>query len=558
MGKISVLQQAFGCHQQGEYEEAERLYSQIVEEEPENAIAWCLLGMVARRREKVEEAIAYYQKAIAIKPDFTEARFNLGNALSAIGQVESAIACYQSLLTLEPHHAGAYSNLGLLYHKQNQIDRALEVYQKAIALDPTQVETLYNLGNLFKSQGQFDRAIVYYQQALELKPHFPEVLVHLGKVMEQQGKITEAITQYQRALEIRPDYTEAYYTLGNTLLQQGHFSEAILTYHRCLKINPQEAQAHTGLAFALLSLGFLEQGFAEYEWRWQTPEFTAYPVPYPAWDGTPLPQQRLLIRAEQGFGDAIQMIRYLPWVYQQGAKVILECREPLKRLFLTVPEIEEVVIPGESLPVCRAGTPQEYPQVSLMSLPYLSRTTLSTIPPPRPFSLPPLPESLTLSPTTGCLKVGLAWSGHREHPNNHLRSCPLSEILPLLKAGDVAFYLLQKEVSERDSLLLPSTGIHPLPPQCQDFLDTAHIITQLDLIITVDTAIAHLSATLGKPTWLLLHFFPDWRWMVVRLDSPWYPTIRLFRQNQPGDWSTVIRQVQQKLTELINSAHGPQ
>ncbi|MDJ1176754.1 tetratricopeptide repeat protein [Roseofilum capinflatum] len=546
-----LLKQGFGYHQQGEYTQAERVYEQILRQEPENTNVLCLLGMVARVQGKLEEAIACYQRAIALKPNFIEARFNLGNALSASQQTEEAIACYQTLLELQPSHAGAYSNLGLLYHQQNQVEEAKRAYEQAIAIDSNQVESFYNLGNLYKAEQDFDRAIAYYQQALNLNPNFAQALLNLGNTLQEQEQVTginlnrrqEAIAYYHRALQANPNSTEAYCTLGHALIQQGQIAEAILAYQKCLKLNAEEPKAHTGLAFALLSLGFLEQGFSEYEWRWKTEEFTAGNLTQPSWNGEPLAGKTLMLYSEQGLGDMIQMIRYLPWVKEQGAKIILECRPPLKRLFATLPHVEQIVTREETLP-----TFDEH--ASLMSLPHLSKTSLQTIPAPLPFTLPDLSQNSILPETPGQLKVGLAWQGNREHPNNYLRTCSFSDLTPLFNCENVQFYSLQKDLSEGDRLQLEQTPIQPFPSDCEDLLDTAQIIRQLDLVITVDTAIAHLSATLGKPTWILLHFSCDWRWMLVRVDSPWYPTVRLFRQTQPGDWSTVIFQVQHALGEL--------
>ncbi|MBP0034337.1 MAG: tetratricopeptide repeat protein [Roseofilum sp. Belize BBD 4] len=553
MSTEELLKQGFTYHQQGQYAQAEEVYGQIVQQEPENTNVLCLLGMVARGQGKLEEAIAHYESAIALKPDFIEARFNLGNALSASERTEEAIACYQLLLELQPNHAGAYSNLGLLYHQQNQIAEAKQALEQAIVIDPNQVESFYNLGNLYKAEQECDRAIAYYQQALHLNPNFPQALLNLGNTLQQQEKVTginvkrrqEAIAYYKRATEVNPNYTEAYYTLGHALIQQGHIAEAILAYQKGLKLDSEEPKAHTGLAFALLSLGFLEQGFSEYEWRWKTEEFTTGNLTQPSWNGEPLVGKTLMLYSEQGLGDMIQMIRYLPWVKEQGAKIILECRPPLKRLFATLPHLEQIVTREETLPPFDE-------QASLMSLPHLSKTSLNTIPAPLPFTLPDLPENLILPESTAKLKVGLAWQGNTEHPNNYLRSCLFSDLLPLFNCDNVCFHSLQKELSEGDRQQLQQTPIQVFNPNCDDFLDTAHIIRQLDLVITVDTAIAHLSATLGKPTWILLHFSCDWRWMFLRVDSPWYSTVRLFRQTQPGDWFTVMAQVQQALVSIQN------
>ncbi|MDJ1182633.1 tetratricopeptide repeat protein [Roseofilum casamattae] len=540
MSNPSPLQQGITCYQHGKYGEAKEIFARIVAAEPEQTDALCLLGMAEKNLGEIKQAIARYQQAISLKPDFVVARFNLGNAFKIDGQRDEAIATYESLLELEPNYAGAHTNLGLLYQEQDRLDRAKQAYQTALEIDPNQIEALYNMGNLYKEQKDFDTAISYYQKAIALQPNFAEAWLNLGNSYYSQDNLSEAIAHYRRAAQINPNYTEAYYTSGNALVEQGCIAEAILDYYRALRVNSAEVRAHMGLAFALLAQGNLKQGFTEYEWRLQTPELSGRTFTQPAWDGSPLNGKTLLLHAEQGFGDSLQMLRYLPWVQEKGAKIIFECRQPLHRLFSLVPDIDTLLAPGEALPEHDCHS-------SLMSLPHLSGTTLATIPAPLSLELLSIPEPLLLPDTPSKTKVGIVWQGHPEHPQNHRRSCPLSEFSAIFDTPNTEFYSLQKEVGERDRDLLETHNIHPFPNPCQDFLDTAQTIRQLDLVVTIDTAVAHLAGTLGKPTWVLLHFSCDWRWMFVRLDSPWYPSIRLFRQSQPQDWSTVIAQVKQAL-----------
>ena len=540
MPNPSPLEQGITCYQQGKYGEAKEIFAGILNAEPEQTNALCLLGMAEKNLGEMKSAIAHYQQALALKPDFLEAQFNLGNALKIDGQVKEAIVAYQRVLEIAPNYAAAHTNLGYLYQEQNQSDRAMEAYQRALEADPNQVEALYNIANLYKIKEELDTAIYYYQNTLTRQPNLAEAWLNLGNSWYCKGNIPAAISHYRQAIHINPNYAEVHRQLGYVLMEQGRIAESIVSYYKCLQVNPQEVYAHAGLAWALLTQGNLKQGFTEYEWRLQTEELSRRTFTQPAWDGSFLNGETLLLHAEQGFGDSIQMLRYLPWIQEKGANIILECRQPLHRLFALVPGLETIVAPGEEIP-------EHDRHISLMSIPHLRQTGITTIPTPLTLELPPLPEHQTLPATPSKTKVGIVWQGHPEHKQNHRRSCPLSELSAIFDTPNAEFYSLQKDVEESDRNLLETHNIHPFPDNCQDFLDTAQIIRQLDLVVTIDTAVAHLAATLGKPTWVLLHFSCDWRWMLVRLDSPWYPSIRLFRQSQPQDWSTVIAQVKQAL-----------
>jgi tetratricopeptide (TPR) repeat protein/glycosyltransferase involved in cell wall biosynthesis len=486
--------------------EAEAHCQSMLQQSPNSPHVLQLLGGIADRQQHFDRAIAYYQKALELDPNFAAAHYNLGTTLDKRGERENAIACYET----------------------------------AIALAPTFPEAHYSLGSALQHQGKLDEAIAHYQRAIALKSDCIEAYINLGTVLRRQGKLDEAIAHYQRAIQLQPDAPNSYTNLGNTLYQQGKLAAAIACHEKAIALQPDLAQAHYNLSQVLLLSGDLQRGFKEYEWRQEKPDFAAYqPFQPRRWNGTNLAGKTIVLYAEQGLGDTIQMVRYLPQVRSQGAGCILvQCPPALLNLLATCPEIDRLIPLGEPLPafdVC----------ASLMSLPHLFQTTVETIPDRSPYLSPRAPSPFQPNPHT--FNIGIVWAGNPSHPNNQRRSTALSHFLPLRDVPRTTLYSLQKDSSDR----LEGTGIVDLSDRLHDLTDTAAIIAQLDLVITVDTAVAHLTGALGKPVWILLPFVPDWRWLQEREDSPWYPTARLFRQPQRGDWAAVFDRVKLALSERI-------
>jgi len=442
--------------------------------------------------------------------------------------------------------------LASLTHALDRIPETIALYEQYLALEPDNANARNNLAVAFLAQDDPERAIYHYQQAIAVNPQCAEVYYNLGVVWGQQGQFAQARQQYERAIALKPDYLDAYNNLAGVLLEQSEVQEAIGQYHKILALEPDSIGAHRNLGIALLQMGDLKNGFAEYEWRWQSPDFaknkSLHNFPQPRWDGSDLQGRTIAIYTEQGFGDAIQFIRYIPLVKARGARVIFECEPALMRLFATVEGIDQLVEWGAQLPAFHVHT-------SLMSLPHLLGTTLETIPAQVPYLYgSEASEALKrLLRTDLPIKVGIVWGCKPTHGTAHKRSCSLGEFSPLLDIPGVAFYSLQKgpQVRELDQF---QDKIISLDPMLQDFADTAAIIAQLDLVISIDTAVAHLAGAMGKPVWVLLPFAPDWRWMLHRTDSPWYPTMGLFRQSQPGDWSGVFVAVKTALQSFLKLA----
>ena len=420
-----------------------------------------------------------------------------------------------------------------------------EALAEVVQPQPKSIESEKNFvqANQLYHQGKIAESIYYYRECLKLKPDFLQARYHLGVALGDTQQYTEAIEVLKQVIETDQNHAEAYNSLGYAYSQQRQLQEAIFHYGEAVRLNGSYAKAHHNLGMTLLQTGEFERGFAECEWRWKTDNFTPFECPQPKWNGEDISDKSLLIHTEQGAGDAIQFIRYIPLVKQRCQRVILVCTEYIKPLFETVEGIDKIMQAGEiSLSAFDVYCP-------LMSLPYIFKTTLETIPANIPYLK--VTSKLKLKTSKTKLKVGIVWAGSPTHANDKNRSCQLIDFLPILQLPNIALYSLQKgEKSQELQQLSNSIKVKDLESQLNTYADTAAIINQLDLVIGVDTSVVHLAAALGKPVWTLLCYNPDWRWLLDREDTPWYPTMRLFRQSQPGDWEGVMTQVQQALGEL--------
>ena len=571
------LKIAWEYHQAGRLLEAESLYRQVIAVHPESANVLCLLGIAVRQQGKIAEAINFYEQAIAQQPDFVEAHLNKGHVLLDMGEYQKAIACYEQVIQLAPNSALAHKNLGWLKQQVGDIDGAIDSYQTTLKIEPTWSETAHNLGNLFKDKSQIQSAIACYKNALEINPNSIHTMIGLGTVLQQQGQSIEAIncyqqalkldannvecfnnigavyyeqgktqlaiSYYQQALNLNPDFVDAINNLGHVFVDLGQFQSALSCHYRALELQPENSIAHLEYALTLLLFGDFRRGFAEYEWRWRTSQLQPRQFSQPVWDGSSLQGKTILLHVEQGFGDSIQFIRYAPILSSQGAKVIVACYPELMRLFATVAGVEYLSVSFEDLPAFDVQAP-------LMSLPRILDTTLETIPVNIPYLAPPAECSFALS-SDAKLKVGIVWAGNPKRRKDNQRSCNLSDFMQLLDVPGIAVYSLQKNLSEADRTLLNQHLVPDLSPHLNDFADTASAISQLDLVISVDTSVAHLAGALGKLVWVLLSFAPDWRWLLDRDDNPWYPTAVLFRQSQPENWQELFEDVKAALSLLV-------
>ena len=498
-------------HQAGRLEEAERLYRQVLALDPRQADGLHLLGVVAHQSGRHDLAVEMIGRAVAINATEASYHSNLGVALKHLGRLDDAVACYRRALDLWPEFPDAHNGLGSA------------------------------LGEL----GRPDEAAACFRRALDLRPDFPEAHNNLGTVWQELGRLDAAVACYRQALGLRPDYVEAHDNLGNVLRVQGRPAEAAACFRQALRLRPAYPEAHYDLALLLLAQGDMAAGWPEYEWRWQTPEMATARRSFatPQWRGEPAEGRTLLIHAEQGFGDTIQFCRYAGLAAARGWRVVLEVQPPLVRLLRSLTGVDQVVARGGELPPFDFHCP-------MLSLPLAVGTTVATIPGDTPYLHADAAQVAVWRtraaslPTPG-VRVGLAWAGNprRESPAlaavDRRRSIAPERLAPLLALPGVHFFSLQKDGPAAPGGLPLTDAMNDMT----DFADTAALIASLDLVISVDTAVAHLAAALGRPVWLLDRFDPCWRWLTGRRDSPWYPTLRLYRQPHPGDWDSVIAEV---------------
>ena len=468
----------------------------------------------------------------------------LGLGRQQAGRFQEAEAIYKEILAEDPVNADALHLLGVLSSETGRHDQAAACIGRAITLNPAPPFYHNNLGNVLHEQGRFSDARLCYEEALRRDPSYAEAHNNLANSLYQLGLFLEALPHYLEAVRLKPGYAEAYNSFAVALRDQGLLSEALGCYEEALRLAPENADAHTGRAILRLLLGDFERGWPEYEWRWKAKGFPRRVFQQPLWDGALHPGARILLDAEQGLGDTIQFLRYVPLVKQTGATVLVECQPRLVPLLETVPEIDQVIAAGSPLPSFDAHLP-------FLSLPVVFHTTLETIPKWVPYLRVPQTKLESWRRRVGAggfKKVGIAWAGSPTYKKDRDRSLPLSEFAPLSGIPGIRLFSLQKMTGESElSSGAAGLEIEDLEAGANEITDTAAAIQSLDLVIAADTMVAHMAGALGAPVWTLLPFAADWRWLLGREDTPWYPTMRLFRQSRPGEWRPVIERVAEAL-----------
>jgi tetratricopeptide (TPR) repeat protein len=562
---LAVRPESYGAHTYvgltlaslGRYEEAIYSYHRALAIKPKYAEVHYKLGNVLKAVGRNQEAIASYHRALAIKPAFAEAHFNLGYALQALSRDEEAINSYRRAVTINPNYVEAHNNLGNVLQAVGRYEEAIASYYRALAIEPGFSEAHNNLGNVLQAVGRYEEGIASYYRAVAIKPGFSEAHNNLGNILQVVGRYEEAITSYYRALAIKPDFADAHNNLGNVLTALGCQKEAIASYYKALAIKPNYADAHRNIGFAALAMDDFETGWKEYEWRWETVHGLAAKRNFmqPSWLGAEdIAGKTILLHGEQGLGDTIQFVRYVPLVTTMGAAVILEVQKGLRALLSNLMGAKAIFEQGETLPSFDFHCP-------LMSLPLAFRTELATIPADIPYVLPDPARQAEWErrlPKRERPRIGLAWSGNPKHQQDHNRSIPLQKLMPLIDETEFNFYVLQKEIRPADfELLKRSRSLIKHSDRLNDFADTAALVSLMDLVISVDTSLAHLAGAMGKHTWILLAFNADWRWRRAHQDSPWYPTMRLFRQPKVCDWASVIESILLECKKLFVSRPSP-
>lgn len=512
MENSSPLHRAIALHQQGQLAQAATLYLRILETDPAHFDALHLLGVYALQTGDAQAACDLIGQACAIRPDDALARANLGSALRKLGRLDAALDAYRQALLLAPDDAALLSNCGGTLSELKRPAEALPLLERALRIAPGSAEALNNLGYALSGLHRHEEALPCLERALRLQPGFVPALYNLGNALQLLNRTGAALASYARALALDPEHVDTRFSAGVCRLLDGD----------------------------------LERGWPDYQWRRRKPAYAGLDDAFrqPMWLGqAPLNGASIVLHAEQGYGDTLQLCRYAPLLAQQGAHVMLRVQPALVTLLGTLAGVSCVIGDDQPLP----GADYHCP---LMSLPLALRTTLATLPAGTPYlSADPAlaPEWQARLGPAAAPRIGLAWAGNSGHDNDQLRSVTLPDMRRVLAPG-FDFISLQQDLRAADRLLLERDGdIRSYAGHQTDFAQTAALVAQLDLVICVDTAIAHLAGALGKPVWLLLPFAPDWRWMLERSDSPWYPTMRLFRQPRHGDWRTVLDEVRAAL-----------
>ncbi len=510
-------------------------------------------GLALMEKGQAQAAADVYRRALQLDPALVETYNNLGYALRVLGFPEQAVAHYQQAVTLHPNHAEAWNNLGAALFALERLDEAVTAYQRALAILPDFAIALNNLGLILQQRNQIDEGIATHLRALEIQPNLAEAHSNLSLAYTRQNKRREALANCRRALEINrtPEFLN---NLGTLLKDEGDYGQAESCYREAMELKPDYVEAHFNLALIHLVHGDFRQGWKEYEWRYHPGRNVNDRVKPPAlhqpmWQGEALTGKTLLIYPEQGFGDVVQFCRYAEKLKQAGAIIWLAAPPELDTLLRTLPWVDRVLSRNQDI----LEAEFDY-WAFVMSLPKYLMASLDDIPTNIPYLFANPQKAATWrehldTMSSARRKIGLVWAGRPTHNKDLSRSMRLADFAPLATLHDTCFISLQK--GERSTEAAPAgMELLRLGDELKDFSDTAALIDALDLLICVDTSVAHLAGALGKPAWVLLPYVPDWRWLLEREDTPWYPTLHLFRQPASGDWASVIGKVAGELATL--------
>ncbi len=495
-------------------------------------------------------AVISLRKRVHEHPTNPAAHRDLGSALVKAGKTDEAIAAFRRSIEFKRDDIGVFDQLAACLRSKKREKELLRCWQVAVEFNPDNATAHDRLGGAFLQLERVEEAITSWRKAIELKPDLASAHNNLGAALARLSRFDEAGESYRRAIELEPGFIGAHCNLGNSHQKMGRLDDAMACYNRAKQIDPRSPGAHWNHGLALLGKGDLLAGFIGYEWRWQCKDLLPPPRKFkkPRWDGSRLDGKTIFLWAEQGFGDTIQFVRYVSQVVGQGGRIVLECQGRLKDIMGSVAGISQVIAAGEKVPDFDTHLP-------LMSLPYVLRTTTHTVPTRIPYLHVPrklIAETRAkFGKPDGTLKVGISWAGRPQHKEDHLRSMTLQHLAPLADVPNVTFVTLQKGDPARQMDNPPLGMLLANIRNANDsFINTAALMQNLDLIITVDTAVAHLAGAFGRPVWVILAYSPDWRWKLQGDRTPWYPSMRLFRQKTSGDWPSAIAQVREALAKL--------
>jgi tetratricopeptide (TPR) repeat protein len=536
----------------GRFEEAIASYDSAIALRPDFAEAHYNRGSALAALRRFEETVASFDKAIALRADFADAYYNRGNALAALLRYEEAVASFGQAIALKPDYAIAHDNRGTALMKLGRFDDAMASYDKAIALKPDHAVPYYNRGNALKHLSFFEKAVASFDRAIALKPDYAEAYVNRGNALTDLQRLEEAVASFDKAIALRPDFAEAYDNRGKALTDLRRFEEAAASFDTAIALKPDYANAYFNRSNLELLAGDFSRGWRDFEWR---PSKTAiignYPQPLLA-ARADAQGKAVLVHWEQGLGDTIQFCRYAELLQEAGARVLFAPQARLHGLMASLGSAIELVDADDR------SLSFDY-HVPLMSLPLVFETVAETIPSKTPYLFANQGRVERWRERIGGqgFKIGICWQGASPFQTHRNRSFPVTYFEELAKIPGVRLISLQKGDGEDQLQTLPADMVvetlgDDFDTGADAFVDTAAVMQCLDLVITSDTSIAHLAGALGIQTWVALQFVPDWRWMLDRADSPWYPSMRLFRQAAPGNWGSVFAQIRTALADLLH------
>ena len=574
----------------GRIEDARASFAAAVELDPTRLDALNNLGLAYAALKQPSEALGCYDRALTVDPKDLSTLHNRANALLGLNRLDEALAGFDDVLSLDAEHVDSLNARGVVLAKLERRDEALKSYDAALAIVPERADVLINRGltlsemeRMTEALESFDKvlakepkhvaglinrgnasiklkrpveALEYYEAALAIEPDHAAGLTDRGIALTLLDRFDEALVCHDRAVSLQPNLVAAHINRGNTYGCIARYEDALKGYVDALALEPDHTEAHFNAALTRLCLGDFRGGWEEYEYRWKKKNIRWHPWEFSQrqWDGKEdLQGKTIMLVAEQGMGDTLQFIRYAPLVAARGAKVVAAIQRPIKKVVATVPGISIVCSEGDVVPDFDLYCP-------LLTLPRWFETDLESIPTAIPYMLP-YPEDIRRwsgrLPQNGRMRVGIVWAGNAAHGNDRNRSIALERFAPLFSVPGVDFISVQREVSVEHAEVLDAHGILRLGHEFADFTDTAAVVAMLDLLISVDTSVAHLAGAMGKPVALLVPFSPDWRWLLDKTDSRWYPSMRLFRQSAPDDWEGVVERVRQELADAVQRPVRP-
>ena len=549
-----LIRTGLSYHQQGNIARAETYYQEVLKLDRKNFHATYLLGLMAAQTGRHDQAVELIARAIAIDPNLPDAHYNRGNSLLALQRLDQALKSYDRAVALEPGYLEAWANRGSVLLALARFDQALVSYDKVIGLKPNEPAAHYNRGVALEALDRFAEAAESYGRATTLNPNYAEAHANHGVAMQALARFEDALASYDKAITLRPDDAETWSNRGNPLLMLARFDEALASYERAIALSPDHADARHNRGIARLLNADFGQGLVDYEWRKRARQPVAnHAFQQPLWLGeSDLAGRTILIHGEQGLGDTIQFCRYIPLLHERGAVVLFAPQKQLRGLMRSLqggPAIVDIDDPSLAFDA----------HCPLLSLPLALRTDLATIPNHVPYLAAEAERVERWSQAIGQdeFRIGICWQGSTNKADVG-RSFPVSEFRGVAGLGGIRLISLHKGAGENQLATLPEgMGVETLgegfDASPDAFLDTAAAMQCCDLIITSDTAVAHLAGALARPTWVALQRVPDWRWMLDRPDTPWYPTMRLFRQKAAGDWQGVFAEIESELARLLQS-----